>query len=162
MEQDDDIDFLLTLNKHGWSTGYLFIRDELVEFTITHIFGDPYYDLMSALSDMISKRESASFFWYGEPGGERIEFLRIKDRQQMVQVVVNGFSEVFDEEPKAYEPTISFEISLKQLVTLFYFQLKKTSELLSDTAFAKQRHKDFPFTKFHVFEQLAVSFLELK
>ena len=62
MEQQDDIDILLTLNPHGWSTCSFFIREKTVEFTITHIFGDPYSDLIKALSDLIKGEESASFF----------------------------------------------------------------------------------------------------
>lgn len=158
MEQQDDIDILLTLNPHGWSTCLFFIKEKTVEYSITHIFGDPYFDLMKAISDLIKGEESATFFWYGEPGGEKIEMTKIKDQQHKIIVTSESFDGDFYEEPKAFELTVKFEIKLKQIVTLFYFQLKKTYTLLKDRQFAENRANDFPFQEFQNFERLVLSY----
>lgn len=160
MEQNDDIDLLLTLNPNGWSTFFLFVKDKTIIFSITHVFGDPYSDLIRALSRLINGEKNASFFWYAEPGGHRIELQKIMIRQHKVILTISEFQESFGNEPKEFELKIEFELKLKQLITLFYLQLYKTHVLLRDSEFAKKRKNDFPFLEFHQFEKLATSFLQ--
>ncbi|MDH4473665.1 MAG: hypothetical protein QE487_13730 [Fluviicola sp.] len=161
MEQSNDIDLLLTLNPNGWSTFFLFVKDKTINFSITHVFGDPYSDLIQALSSLIKGEKKVSFYWYAEPGGHRIELQKIMTSQHKVIFSISEFQESFSDEPKEFELKIEFELKLKQLTTLFYLQLHKTYVLLRDSEFAKNRMNDFPFREFHQFEKLASYFLQL-
>ncbi|KXX66878.1 hypothetical protein [Flammeovirga sp. SJP92] len=162
MKNTDDIDFLLTLHPHGWSTCWIYINDKKVELTISHIFTDPYYDFMKSLSQLMDKQKETTFFWYGEPGGERIIIKRIQDRQHMIHVKVDGFYEPYGEKIKDFETTIEFEIKEKQLIILAYYQLKKISFLLKEESFSKNREKDFPFKDFVKFEDKVKGYFELE
>ncbi|GAL87359.1 hypothetical protein MYP_4589 [Sporocytophaga myxococcoides] len=127
MQNTDDIDLILTMNPHGWSTCWIFIGGNSYEVTITHVFGDPYYDFIKALSNLIEGQESASFFWSGEPGGEKFELRRIKERKHMLHVEVLGFKETYGEKIKEFTPAVEFEIPLKRFVIIAYLQLKNLS-----------------------------------
>jgi hypothetical protein len=162
MTKTDDIDFILTLHPHGWSTCRIYARDENVELTITHVFGDPYFDFIKSLSQLIDKQMETTFFWYAEPGGEKIEIKRIKDCQHMVNVRIDGFSESYGEQINDFEKTIEFEIKEKQLISLAYYQLKKIETLLKEKSFATNRGGDFPFQDFKQFENKVDIYLSLK
>ncbi|WP_338792576.1 hypothetical protein [Bernardetia sp. MNP-M8] len=161
IEQTDNIDILLTLNSHGWSSCFLFIRNKTFEFTITHVFSEPYLDLIQALSNLINGQKDITFYWYGEPGGCRFEINKIMTQQDKVIVSINEFGESFYEEPKKYDLMVTFEIKVKQLISIFYFQLQKTHFLLQDKQFSENRQKDFPFQEFHKFEKTVKQFLNL-
>ncbi|MDI3319268.1 hypothetical protein [Pinibacter soli] len=161
MEQTDDIDIILTLNPHGWSTCYFYISDKTFEFTITHVFNDPYTDLISALSALLNGQDDVSFFWLGEPGGQRIKISRLSSQQHKALVTIEDFGESFHEEPKSFDLKLEIEMKIKQLITLFYFQLCKTNALLQDTRFAKDRAKEFPFQAFHQFDRLVKSYMNI-
>ena len=161
IEQTDDIDILMTLNPHGWSSCFLFVSDSTFKFAITHVFSDPYSDLIQTLSNLINGQKEAIFYFYGEPGGQRFEIKRIMTQQDHVIVSINEFAKLFYEEPKEYDLSITFEIKLRQLIAIFYLQLQKTHFLLQDKKFSENRAKNFPFQEFHKFEKLAKSFLDL-
>jgi hypothetical protein len=159
MGQTDDIDILLTLNPHGWSSCFLFVREKTFEFVITHVFSDPYSDLIQALSNLINGQKEVTFYFYGEPGGQRFEVKKITTKQDKVVVSINEFAELFYQEPKDYDLIITFEVKLTQLIAVFYFQLQKTHLLLRDKEFSENRAINFPFQEFHKFEKLAKLFL---
>jgi hypothetical protein len=163
MNKTDEIDFLLTLDPHGWSTCWIIADGKPIELTITHAFyRDPYVDLMDALSGLMQGESLVTFFWYGEPGGERIEIERNPEQQHMLKVRIDGFYELFDEEEiKDFEPTIHFEMKQRQLLLQFYFQLKKIESLLKEPSFAKDRAGDFPLEHFKVFESEVQQYLNL-
>ena len=160
MNKTDDIDLLLTLRPHGWSTCWIHAKDKMVEITISHIFGDPYYDFMKALMQLIDKKNETSFFWYGEPGGEKVELTRLKEYRHMIEVKVNGFDECFGEDITRFEQRIEFVVKEKQLITLAYYQLKKIENLLQEKSFAATRGRDFPFRDFVRFEKKVIDYLE--
>lgn len=153
MKPSDQIDFLITLDSHGWSTCWIIADGKPIELTITHAFyRDPYVDLIDALLQLIKGESIVRFFWYGEPGGERIEIERNPEQKHLLKVRIDGFYESFDEEIKDFEPTIHFEMKERQLLVQFYLQLKKIDELLQDNSFAKDRKNDFPAEHFKSFE----------
>lgn len=161
MEHIDDIDLLLTLHPHGWSSCFLLVRDKTFELVITHVFGAPYSDLIQALTDLINGQNNVTLFWYGEPGGHRIEINKLTTQQNKVTVSVNEFEGDFDKESKHYSLVTTFDIKLKQLITIFYLQLQKAHFLLRDKQFSDKRAQDFPFQAFHQFEKVAKSFLDM-
>jgi len=161
MNKTDDIDFILTLNPHGWSTCFIFIEANSYEISITHVFGDPYYEFIKALSKLIDGHESASFFWYGEPGGEKFELRRIKERKHILHVEVSGFRESYGETIHEFTPTVEFEILFKNFLIIAYLQLKKSFLLMKDKNYCTKRQNDFPFDEFIKFEKTIKDSLSL-
>ncbi len=109
----------------------------------------------------MDNQKETTFFWYGEPGGEKIEIKRIQDHQHMINVKIDSFYETYGEEIKDFEKTIEFEIREKQLLTVAYYQLKKIETLLKEKSFASDRGGDFPFRDFVLFENKVKDYLEL-
>ncbi|MGV3611324.1 MAG: hypothetical protein ACO1N0_10270 [Fluviicola sp.] len=163
MNRTIEIDFLLTLDGHGWSTCWIVIPDKQpIELTITHAFyRDPYVDLMDALSRLIKGESLVSFFWYGEPGGERIEIERNPEQHHLLNVRIDGFYESFADEITDFAPTIHFEMKKSQFIVQFYFQLKKIETLLREPSFAKERAGDFAPERFKEFELEVKNYLKL-
>lgn len=162
MNKTDDIDFLLTLHPNGWSTCRFLVGGQEIVITITHVFGDAYYDVMKSLSQLMKKEKETSFVFYGEPGGLRVSMKRVMDRRHMIFVTIEDFAESFGEEIKGFEETIQFEIKEKQLVILVYYQLKKIVMLMKERSFSEKRGGDFPFRIFADFEIQAKEYLELQ
>ena len=161
MTKTNDIDFSLTLHPHGWSTAWFYINGKGFEFTITHAFGEPYFDFIKSLSQLINKQMESTFFWYSEPGGNKIEIKRIKDRQHILNIKIVEFNNSFGEQLKEFEEILEFEIKEKHLITLAYFQLKKIETLLQDKSFAIHRSNNFPFQDFMLFENKVKTYLKL-
>ena len=161
MNTTDEIDFLLALEPHGWSTCWIFVQGKSYEVTITHIFNDPIDEFISALSRLIKGENLVTFFWYGEPGGERVEIERLKDKTQILNIRFDGFYESFGDEIEDYEPTIHFEITERQFLITAYYQLKKMEGLLADPAFAKNRNGNFPFQRFKTLESEVMNYLKI-
>lgn len=161
MHPTNEIDFLLILEPHGWSTCWIFAEGKPIELTITHIFNDPYDELISALCRLMKGENLVTLFWYAEPGGERIEIERLKDKKKMLNIRFDGFHECFGDEVKDVEPTIHFEMTERQFLITAYYQLKKTEQLLADVSFAKSRNGDFPFQRFKIFEAEVRNYLKI-
>jgi hypothetical protein len=154
MQDTDDIDLILTLNPHGWSTCWIFIREDHFVLTISHVFGNPYLDFINALTKLIKGHNTASFFWYREPGGEKIEIKKLKERTNIIRVEILSFKESYGHEIREYDQTVEFEIPLINFIILSYLQLKKTYLLLKDKNYSKNRRNDFPYDDFIKFEQI--------
>ncbi|NDV60542.1 hypothetical protein [Bacteroides sp. 519] len=152
------IDLLLTLQPHGWSSCLIGDKNKRYEFLVTHVFSNPYSDLIQVLSELINGQQSATLLWYDEPGGHRIEFMV---RQENVLVSIDEFPQLCYEEPKSYQLVFEFEMELKQLIALFYFQLQKTEFLLRYKSFSENRAEYFPYQEFCTFKRIAKTFLEL-
>jgi len=161
MRSNHDIDLMLTLNPHGWSTCFIYVNGKSHELTISHTFGDPIFDFINALSKLIKGQIPTDVFWYGEPGGERISFNRIKDRMDTINIKIDGFNESYGNEIKDYNKTLEFNIKINQLLTICYLQLKKTALLLSDKSFNEPRSGIFPFSQFKQFELEVKEYLKL-
>ncbi|WP_459211915.1 hypothetical protein [Aquimarina rhabdastrellae] len=160
MTKTNDIDFSLILHPHGWSTAWFYINGKRFEFTTTHAFGEPYFDFIKSLSQLINKQMESTFFWYSEPGGNKIEIKRIKDRQHILNVKIAEFNNSFGEQLKEFEEILEFEIKEKHLITVAYYQLKKIETLLQDKSFALYRSNNFPFQDFMLFENKVTTYLK--
>lgn len=148
----DDVDFLLTLNKYGWSTFRLYVQDSLFDMAVTHVYNDPYYELISSLTKLMNDKDNVSFILYEEPGGCRFEFKRLEKRHDIIHVIIEDFVESYEEEAKEYDKVADFYMSKRQLILTFYFQLRKTYDLLKDKRYSKNRNEEFPFRHFNDFE----------
>ena len=156
----NNIDLILTLHSHGWSTCKIFNNGSIYEMVISHVFGEPYTDFINSLTKLINGSDKATFFWYREPGGEKIEINRLIDKKE-IHIDIFEFRESFGEDIKNFEKTLEFEIKLKNFIILAYLQLKKTFLLLKDKDFAKDRQKDFPFNDFIKFEEIVKIYLAI-
>lgn len=157
MTPTDDVDFLFTLHGHGWSTARFYVREQVLELSITHIFNDPGAELMQALLALLNGPAKAEVLWYSEPGGSRLTLETTTSHPDKVAVKIQSFYKDVLELPKdedGYEPLATFEIGLKHLLTLVYLQLRKSFVLLQEKSYAATRQKDFPFAEFHRFERL--------
>lgn len=157
-KKTDDIDLLLILNPHGWITFILYIKSKSHEFAVTQVFGNPYIDLIQALQNVINGQNSTEFYWFAEPGGIKFEINRIVNQQNKVNITISEFNESYGKEIKDYEIVVEFEIKIKQLIIIFYNQLKKTEMLLKDSEFLSNRD-DFPFHEFKSFEKKNIEYL---
>ena len=72
MKPSSNIDLLLTLNTTGWSVAHISIDNNVLEYSISHIFNDPYSDTIDALLSLIEGYDS-SVFWFDEPYGVKIK-----------------------------------------------------------------------------------------
>lgn len=151
------------LGEHGWSTCRIIANSQIYEITITHIFlEDPIEECLTSLMGIMRGEKEREFFWYGEPGGERIRIIEIPTKKNMVRFIVEGFSESYGKEIQDFERNIEFEVDKKQLIRMLYFEFKKTSELLKDVHYEENRKGNFPFQRFREFERLATEYIELK
>ena len=157
MIQTDEFDVLLMIRPHGWSDFFLLVNYERFEYSISHVFSSPFFDIINVLSDLIKQQKETSFIWYGEPGGVKFELQRIISEQNKIVVSVHEFRESHGYEPK-YDSVIEFEIKIKQLVTVLYCQLKKNFMLLNDRQFANNRD-GYDLKDFHNFEKSIIEFL---
>jgi hypothetical protein len=64
----DDIDLVLTLNPHGWSTCFIYVDGRSYELTITHVFNDPYEDFIQSLMGLMNGQTSTEFFGMANQG----------------------------------------------------------------------------------------------
>lgn len=144
---EDNVDLLLTLEQHGWSTGHLYVGEKIYEITISHSFGDPMQDLVEACIEVLRGNDSC-FDWYGEPGGYRWKFSIDRQKGHLLNVEILEFDGCFGDEVTTYDNFLSFKIKTKQFMTIVYYQLLKTEVLLQDKSFQEKRKGEFPTEKF--------------
>lgn len=157
MQPTKDLDLLLTLHPHGWSSCWLWVEGKNYELVISHVFGEPWEAFLQALARLMKGQQEASCNWYGEPGGNKWSF-QLKKKQLWVQV--EQFEEAYWEEPMEVEPLVSFDLQFSSFLFLVYYQFKKTQQLLQDPAFAAHRNGNFPFAYFKEWEKLVLIYLE--
>jgi len=162
MYQSDDIDIILNLRLHGWSMFLISLLDKTIEFDITHVFDDPYENLITALTELINGSNSVSIYWYSEPGGHKIEINRQMTAQHKLIVSIHFFHEGYGRQPREFDEVVQFEIKQRHLVSLFYTQLLKTSLLLQDKEYAKDRTGELPAHTFYKFQQIVKEYLKME
>ena len=152
MKLSPNIDLLLTIEPHYWSVARIFIGSELLEYGVTHALTDPYSDAIDALLSL-NKGNQSSFYWLNDLFGIKVE-LKIIRGNDFITVAIYELTKVFYEKTEERDLifTKSFEINLKQLLILFYYQFKKISVLLENEEYAMNRSKSFPLEKFLQFE----------
>ncbi|CAL2081452.1 conserved protein of unknown function [Tenacibaculum sp. 190524A02b] len=155
-----DINISYYLAEHGWSTCWINTNDNNYEISITHIFlEDPIEECINCLVRMMNGQKKSEFKWYGEPGGERIKLKEIPTNKNFVKFIVEQFTTDIGDNIDDYEESLQFSISKKLLVTMFYYEFKKISELLKDKNYNKNRNSDFPFKSFKTFEKKVMEYL---
>ena len=123
---------------------------------------DPIEGCLVSLMGIMRGEKEREFYWYGEPGGERIKIEEIPTNKHMIRFQVEGFSECYGDEIEDFEKGVDIEIKKKQLIRMFYFEFKKISELLKDQEYEENRKGNFPFQRFREFERLAIAYIDLE
>ena len=155
-----DINISYYLAEHGWSTCWINVDGKNYEISITHIFSeDPIQECMISLMKIMKGQKWAEFKWYGEPGGERIKIQEVPTEKHMVYVRIDQFASDYGNEIKEVEKGIEFSIKKSLLVTMFYYEFKKISELLRDKQYRENRNSDFHFDSFKLFEKTVLEYL---
>ncbi|MFP3592502.1 hypothetical protein [Chryseobacterium sp. SIMBA_038] len=157
--QTDNFDILLNLRSYGWSDFYLFVNEKSFEFTISHVFTDPCFDLINTLSDLIIGNSETSFVLQGEPDGVFFEIKKILTQQHKIIISIYNFDGFYNSDSK-FNLIIEVEVKTKQFITILYLQLKKIFMLLHDKKFADQREGEWLLQNFHSFEKEIISFLK--
>ncbi len=154
MEKTDEFDIVLALRPHGWSSFYFLIRGNTYELVISHIFSEPYIDLINVLALLIKGEFETEVIWYGEPGGHKINFNRSKERQHEIQISVTFFADSYGRTPAKFEEILAFETIFEQFVINSYAQLKKIYLLMQTKQYSKGRENEFPIGEYQAFEKL--------
>lgn len=152
-----------TLDKHGWSDCIFFINGNSYEMTITHIFPNhpPIESCINALLGIMKGETERTFYWFGEPGGEKICIQEMPLRKDKVRFVAENCDHLDEIQSEDNSIFFELEVSKKTLITLFYFEFKKISVLMKDKHFSKHRNGDFPFLLFKNFELNVQHYLAL-
>ncbi|MET3536448.1 hypothetical protein [Chryseobacterium limigenitum] len=157
--QTDNFDILLNLRSYGWSDFYLFVNEKSFEFTISHVFTDPCFDLIKALSDLIHGNPETCFVLQGEPDGVFFDIKKMVTQQHKIMISIHDFDGFYNSDSKL-NSIIKMEVKTKQFICILYLQLKKIFMLLHDKKFAEQREGGSLLQNFYSFEKEVISFLK--
>jgi hypothetical protein len=144
----DDIDILYILAPHGWSTCILYIGGITHLLCISHVFGDPLYDLISATISILKGTSEVEFTWWDEPGGNRWKIVRNREKHHQVVITITEFSSSYGDLITEGKVIVEFEIKVSHFATLIYYQIKKIEALLREKSFEKDRAGEFPYAEF--------------
>jgi len=139
---DDNIDFSLTLHKHGWTTFLLNINGAIYEIVISSALSSPFYDIKNLLLALLNNEDEIRIKWFEEPGWSVIRVTRGNTERHILSVEVGS---CIDQQGNDYKKVVDFKIKFKQLLVIMFYQLKKNYHLLTEKSFAKEREKEFSY-----------------
>lgn len=157
----DYFDVLLTLQPYGWTDFYFLVDNRNFEYSISHVFSNPFSEIMEALEILIKEEKETFFILYGEPGGCMFEIKTIPSQQHKVIVSLYDFIESCGFEIN-FNLMMQFEIKMKQLILIFYLQIKKNFLLLNDKEYSSDRNGHDLIQNFPNFEKIVVDYLKKK
>ncbi len=135
---EDDIDLLYRLSPSGWSDLVVLHEHDVHQFNITHIFSDPLGDLIALCTDLLKGADACDVRLPDEPGATLIEVRRHADQRHIVSV------RLIDCNDKDEQTCVAaFNIKVRQLVDLFYYQFAKLRALSRERRYREARD-DFP------------------
>lgn len=138
---DDDIDFSLIMNPHGWTTLLLYQRGITHEIIASGVLSDPFYEFTSLLLALLNNENEHTLTWFNEPGWHMIRITGNLEQHNLLSIET-GYST--NKEPRGFEKKTAFIISQKQFLITGLYQLKKTYHLLQEKSFAQTRKGEFP------------------
>ena len=143
-----------SLDEHGWSTCIFFIDEKWYELNITHIFPNhpPIEVCIQSLLSMMKGGKESEFYWYGEPGGEKITLKEINKNRSLLLLVATNCDHPYEDQEEENEIYFQVQVSKKILVTLFFYEFKKIEALMQDKYYENNRKGEFPFQLFKIFE----------
>jgi hypothetical protein len=149
----DDVDILYVLETHGWSTCLLYVGDTTHSIdSISHAFGDPIGDLISATISLLKGASEVEFVWWHEPGGTQWKIVRSNNGHHKIIVTVIKLSSDYGD-PITQETILAkFEIKVSHFSTIIYYQMKKISALLKEKSYEINRSGEFSYADFRKLE----------
>lgn len=140
-----DVNFCFQLRPNGWSTAQLFVDRELIEFRLTHVFGDPIESLLKAALQLATGEEAALIEWRDEPGAYFLRFQRVPAQQYLLLVEASEHSTML---PCCNDSNLvrssSFYVARDFWLLLVYLEMNKISELLRYKQYSSTRKYAFP------------------
>lgn len=156
---EDNIDFLLILNKHGWSTFLLNLNGAIHEISISSVLSEPLYDVTKLLLSLLDNEDEVTMHLFDEPGWSIFRISRDKTQRHILLVEI-GISA--DRDGCQYEKMVDFRIKQKQFLIILFYQLKKIFHLLSEKSFAKDREGEFPYDYYkELVKRIAVTYPDI-
>jgi hypothetical protein len=151
------------LDQHGWSTCIFYIDEKRYELDITHIYPNhpPIECCMEALISIMKGKKESEFYWYGEPGGEKMILKEIKTKKNCLLLTAINCDGPYEDPAAENEIYFQVEVSKKIFITFFFYEFKKISVLMQDKEYEKHRKGEFPFKLFKEFELKASNYLGL-
>jgi hypothetical protein len=152
-----------SLDEHGWSTCRFYINGKLYQIDITHIFPNhpPIENCIKSLLSIMKGQKESSFYWYGEPGGEKIILNEIDTEKNHLMLTAINCDHFYEKKDDENEILFKIQVSKKMLVTLFFYEFKKISILMREKDYEKNRNGEFPFKLFKEFELKVNKYLGL-
>lgn len=143
----DEVDVFYRLEKHGWSTLFLYIGDAVHEIGISHIFGEPIVDMIDWCQALAVGEEECTILFNDEPGTIWLSFRRLARHQHVAHVALYDAPGI--EHGPYTEGNLIAEIPVlrRQLALQLFLQLEKTALLCQDRHYARDR-SIFPYTQF--------------
>ncbi len=146
-----DLDFRFVLGEHGSSSCFIFIKDETHRLFLTHVFGNPWGEILYYLVQMLRFNEKElEFTWYDEPGFYHWRLLHTDNKLDIT--ILCGQGHDFHKRTKIHEEII-FSTTLKELCLLVFVQMQKMEILLRDSEYAKNRAAEFPREAYNEFRR---------
>ncbi|NLU96474.1 hypothetical protein [Chitinophaga sp. Ak27] len=139
---DDNIDFSLTLHKHGWTTFLLNVNGAIHVIVISSVLSSPVYDITNLLLALLNNEDEIRINWFEEPGWSVIRVTRSRTERHILSVEVGT---CIDQQGNDYRKIVDFKIKFKQLLVILFYQLKKNYHLLTEKSFADGRKSEFPY-----------------
>lgn len=156
---EDNIDFSLILNKHGWSTFLLSLNGAIHEVSISSVFSEPLYDVAKLLLSLLSNEDEMTMHWSDEPGWSIFQISRDKAQRHILLIEIGTAA---DREGSQYKKMVDFRIKQKQFLIIMFYQLKKNFHLLTEKSFAKDREGEFPYVYYKdLVKRIAVTLPEI-
>lgn len=153
---EDNIDFLLTLRKHGWTDFLLDINGVSHRIVISSVLSSPMYDITNMLLALLNNEDEIILEWFEEPGWSILRVTREKTERHIISMELGSAD---DQYGAGYKKIVTFEIQLKQLLVTLFYQLKKAYHLLTQKGFAKEREEEFPYERYRILlEKIKVDF----
>ncbi|SEW51088.1 hypothetical protein SAMN04488122_4121 [Chitinophaga arvensicola] len=142
---NDDIDFLLMLHKHGWTTFLVNLNGTIHQVGASSVLSSPFHDITNMLLSLLNNENEIIIKWFDEPGWNVIHVTRDKTERHILSVEIGS---CLDQSGNGYEKVADFKIKLKQLLVTMFYQLKKNYHLLTEKSFAKGRENEFAYERY--------------
>lgn len=144
----DDVDIFYVLERHGWSSCYLYVDGKTHYMGPTHIWGSPLDVLVEGMAEFLEGTNKVNFTWYDEPGTYDWFVNRDEDQHHVMDVRIDKYADIElslkTEPPKSdlFE-TIKFKVKTKHFTTCLLKQFEKIETLMREKSYTIRREGEF-------------------
>ncbi|MFN3150955.1 hypothetical protein [Bremerella sp.] len=153
MTSPNEVEFSFQLWPHGWSTARLWIDRTVTEFTLTHVFNDPFESLLQSSNRLASGESWATIEWSDEPGSYVWQFLTMATEQHLLSVELAEYSQELPlHKPSDLINRTSFVVARDFWLHLVYSESRKIADSFSYRDYRLARDDTFPRRLFEEFQ----------